>query len=203
TLDVIEHFGGKVILHTDYPYGNTVEYRFVPEEGKTNMEVSLAIRIPAWSRETKICLNGEPINCEIRYGYAYMRGEYTAQDVITVKLDMSVRKVYTSNRVSANTGKAALQRGPIIYCAEGADNEKDVLSLRLKKDGKVAVSEYLGDKLFGIQELYAEGYRETISNALYSFERQEAKPCQITFVPYYTWGNRGLNQMRVWIPEKD
>ncbi|MDE7233421.1 MAG: glycoside hydrolase family 127 protein, partial [Lachnospiraceae bacterium] len=91
----------------------------------------------------------------------------------------------------------------VIYCAEGADNENDVLSLRLKKDGKVTVSEYLADKLFGVQELYAEGYRETINDALYSFERQEARPCQITFVPYYTWGNRGLNQMRVWIPEKE
>ena len=203
TLDVSGHFGGKVTLQTGYPYDGEINYHFEPTEGRESMEVPLAIRIPAWSKQTTICLNGEPMDCEIRNGYAYIKGEYTAQDVITVKLDMSVRKVYTSNRVSANTGKAALQRGPVIYCAEGADNESDVLSLRLKKDGKVTVSEYLADKLFGVQELYAEGYRETVNDALYSFERQEAKPCEITFVPYYTWGNRGLNQMRVWIPEKE
>ena len=203
TLDVSGHFGGKVTLQTGYPYDGEITYHFEPTEGRESMEVPLAIRIPAWSLQTTICLNGEPVDCEIRNGYAYIRGEYTARDVITVKLDMSVRKVYTSNRVSANTGKAALQRGPIIYCAEGVDNESDVLSLRLKKDGKVTTSENLPDKLFGIRELYAEGYRETINNALYSFERQEAAPCQITFVPYYTWGNRGLNQMRVWIPEKE
>lgn len=167
------------------------------------MEVPLAIRIPAWSKETKICLNGKTADCEIRDGYAYMRGAYTAEDVITVEFDMAVRRVYTSNRVSANTGKTALQRGPLIYCAEGVDNENDVLSLSLKRDGEVKVSEYLADELFGIKKLYAEGWRETVNEELYSFKRQEAKPCTITFVPYYTWGNRGLNQMRVWIPERD
>ncbi len=203
TLDVTERFGGKVILHTDYPYGNTIEYRFVPDEGKTSMEVPLAIRIPAWSKETKICLNGKAANCEIKDGYAYIRGAYTADDTITVELDLSVKRVYTSSRVSANTGKAALQRGPLIYCAEGVDNENDVLSLSLKRDGEITVGDYLPDELFGIQKLFAEGYRETVNEELYSFDRQDTRPCQVTFVPYYTWANRGLNQMRVWIPEKD
>lgn len=167
------------------------------------MEVPLAIRIPAWSEETKISLNGKKAEYEIRGGYAYMRGVYTAEDVITVELDMRVRRVYTSSRVSANTGKVALQRGPLIYCAEGMDNENDVLSLSLKRDGDVTVSEYLPDELFGIQKLYAQGYREQVNEELYSFERQKAELCTVTFVPYYTWGNRGLNQMRVWVPERD
>lgn len=203
TLDLEKYFGGKVTLKTNYPYDNKLEYRFAPQEGKNSMEVPLAIRIPAWSRQTKILLNGEETNCEILDGYAYLRGEYSADDVITVELDLTVRRVYTSNRVSENTGKTALQRGPLIYCAEGVDNENDILSLSLKKDGKVTVGEYLPVELFGIQKLFAEGYRETVNEELYSFERQEAQPCQITLVPYYTWGNRGLNQMRVWILERD
>lgn len=203
TLDVTEHFGGKVVLHTEYPYGNTVEYRFVPAEGKTSVEVPLAIRVPAWSKETKICLNGKAADCEIKDGYAYIKGAYTADDVITVELDLSVRRVYTSSRVSANTGKAALQRGPLIYCAEGVDNENDVLSLSLKRNGEITAGDYLPDELFGIRKLFAEGYREAVNEELYSFDRQETQPCQVTFVPYYTWANRGLNQMRVWIPEKE
>lgn len=203
TLDVSDRFGGKLILQTGFPYDNTVEYRFVPTEGKASMEVPLAIRMPAWSRETKICLNGKDADCEIRDGYAYLKGGYTAEDVITVEFDMAVRRVYTSNRVSENTGRAALQRGPLIYCVEGVDNENDILSLSLKRDGKVTVSEYMPDELLGIQKLYAQGYRETVNEELYSFERQEAQSCQLTLVPYYTWGNRGLNQMRVWIPERD
>lgn len=167
------------------------------------MEVPLAVRIPAWSRQTKILLNGKEAECEIRDGFAYLRGEYTADDVITVELDMTVRRVYTSSRVSANTGKVSLQRGPLIYCAEGVDNENDILSLSLKRDGEVTVGAYLSDELFGIQKLVAHGYRETVNEELYSFERQEVQPCQVTLVPYYTWGNRGLNQMRVWMPERD
>lgn len=71
-----------------------------------------------------------------------------------------------------------------------------------EKGGSVTVGEYLPDKLFGIQELYAEGYRETGAEMLYSYETPAAEACQITLIPYYAWGNRGLNQMRVWIPEK-
>ncbi len=203
TLDVTECFGGKVELHTDYPYGSKLEYRFVPEEGKTGVELTLAVRIPAWSRQTRFLLNGKEADCEIRDGYAYLRGNYTADDVVTVELDLTVKHVYTSSRVSENTGKVALQRGPLIYCAEGVDNENDVLSLSLKKDGKITVSDYLPDELFGIQKLFAEGYRETVNEELYSFDRQKKQPCEVVLVPYYTWGNRGLNQMRVWIPEKD
>lgn len=203
TLDVSGRFGGKVILKTNYPYDNIVEYRFAPQEGRESMEVPLAVRIPAWSRQTKILLNGKETDCEIRDGYAYLSGEYAADDVITVELDLTVRRVYTSSRVSENTGRVALQRGPLIYCAEGVDNENDILSLSLKKDGKVTVGEYLPDELSGIRKLYAEGYRETVNEELYSFERQETQPSQVTLVPYYTWGNRGLNQMRVWIPERE
>jgi len=203
TLDLSERFGGKVIVQTGFPYEGSVTYRFAPNAGKGSMEVPLAIRIPAWSKTTEICLNGKEADCEIRGGYAYLRGKYTAEDVITVEFDMTVRRVYTSSRVSENTGKAALQRGPLIYCAEGVDNENDILSLSLKRDGKVTVSDYLADELFGIRKLYAEGYREMINEELYSFKRQEAQPCQVTLIPYYAWGNRGLNQMRVWIPERD
>lgn len=200
TLDLNESFGGKITLETAYPYDNKLEYHFVPE--KETMSVPLAIRIPAWSRNTKILLNGRPVKYEMKDGYAYLHREFRAKDVVTVELDLSVRKVYTSNKVAANTGKVAVQRGPLIYCIEGVDNENDILSVSLKKDGKITVSEYLPEKLCGIQELYAEGYRETISDELYSFDAPKTEECKVTLVPYYTWGNRGLNQMRVWIPEK-
>ena len=200
TLDLEDTFGGKIILQTAYPYENMVEYRFAPE--KETMTMTLAIRIPSWSRDTIICVNGSPAKYEIKDGYAYLQGDFGAEDVVTAEFDMSVRKIYTSNRVSANTGKAAVERGPLIYCAEGADNEKDVLSLSLKRGGKVTVGEYQPGKLYGIRELHAEGYREASGDKLYSYEVPVSKECEITLVPYYTWGNRGLNQMRVWIPEK-
>ena len=200
TLDVRDTFGGKIILQTAYPYENKITYHFEPE--KEVMSLTLAIRIPAWSGDTVICVNGSPEKYEIKDGYAYLHRDFEAEDVVTVEFDMSVRKIYTSNKVSANTGKAAVERGPLIYCAEGADNENNVLSLFFKRGGKITVGEYLPDKLCGIRELYVEGYKETVSDRLYSYEAPAVKECVITLVPYYTWGNRGLNQMRVWMPEK-
>ena len=200
TLDVSDTYAGKITLQTAYPYDNRVEYYFEPE--KETMNVQLAIRMPAWSRNTVINMNGKPAKYEVRDGYAYLWENFTAADVVTVEFDMSVRKIYTNNKVSANTGKTAVERGPLIYCAEGVDNDNEVLALSLKKDGVITVSEYLPDKLCGIQELYAEGYREYVSDDLYSYEAPTAEECRITLIPYYAWGNRGLNQMRVWIPEK-
>ena len=199
-LDLSDSFGGKIKLQTSYPYGNRIEYHFEPE--KEAMSLQLAIHIPAWSQNVVIRLNGNSAKYEVRDGYAYLCEDFTAADVVTVEMDMSARKVYTSNKVSANTGKAAVERGPLIYCAEGVDNDDDVLSLSFKKGGTITVGEYLPDKLCGICELYAEGYRESISDDLYSYEAPAAEESRITLVPYYTWGNRGLNQMRVWIPEK-
>lgn len=201
TLDLTEKLGGRISLQTAYPYDNKITYHFMPE--KDTMSVSLAIRIPAWSKETKICVNGETMDFEIQDGYVYLHQDFGTDDVVTVELNMPVQKVYTSSRVSANTGRTAVQRGPLIYCAEGVDNENDILSLSLKRNGEVTVSEYLPEKLCGIQEIYAQGYRETVREELYSCNAPETESCQVTLVPYYTWGNRGLNQMRVWIPERD
>ena len=200
TLDLSDTLGGKVTLKTTYPYENKIEYHFEPE--KETMDMTLAIRIPVWSGNTVISVNSSSAEYELKDGYAYLHGNFSSEDVVTAELDMSVRKIYTSNRVSANTGRAAVERGPLIYCAEGVDNEGDVLSLSLKKDGEITVGEFLPDKLCGIRELHAGGYRENVSDNLYSYEAPSAKECRITLIPYYAWGNRGLNQMRVWIPEK-
>ena len=200
TLDLTESLGGKITLETDYPYDNVITYRFAPV--KETMSVPLAIRIPGWTKQVKICLNGKELDCRIKDGYAYLHEEFTAEDKLTVEFEMSIRKVYASNKVAADTRKVALQRGPLIYCAEGVDNENDILSVSLKEDGKVEISNYLSDKLCGIREIYAEGYREALQEELYSFEKPAREACTVTLIPYYTWGNRGLNQMRVWIPEE-
>ena len=122
--------------------------------------------------------------------------------MICVFLDDEVKRVYASTRVADDTGKAALQRGPLVYCAEGVDNEGDVLSLSLKEEGEITAKAYDPALLQGTVKLTAEGYRTYSEPALYSMKKPDRKECQITLVPYYTWGNRGLNQMRIWLPER-
>jgi hypothetical protein len=196
TLDVTDKFGGKIILKTGYPYDGRLEYNF---SGKVHL--TLAVRLPDWSIDTEILRNGEKADHTVKDGYAYIHGEFSENDVITVKFDMSVKKLYANSKVSADSGKVAIQRGPVVYCAEGVDNNGDVLGLKIKRNGKITVSDYDKDKLCGICEIKAEGVRVKQSKNLYSYDAPETEPAEITLVPYYAWGNRGTNEMRVWITE--
>ena len=114
---------------------------------------------------------------------------------------MTPYKVYASSKVPADTGCAAVQRGPVVYCAEGLDNGGDVLSLSLAAEGAVTQLPYEPELLGGIIPLAAEGWRTQPTQELYSRERPQRQAADIRLVPYYTWGNRGENQMRVWLPE--
>lgn len=187
--------GMELKCETEYPYDFTVTYH-VAKGGKT-----LAVRIPDWSNNYTVTKNGKEVQGEVKKGYLYL-ADVQDGDVVVFKLDDSVKRIYTSTKVAENTGAVTLQRGPLVYCVEGVDNEGDVLSLMLKEDGVVKAGAFLKDELMGTVKLEAEGYRVVSADTLYSMKKPEKKDCMITAVPYYTWGNRGINQMRVWLPEK-
>ena len=199
TLDLGDKLGGKIVMKSGLPYDGRVRYAFETSLGSMNM--TLAIRMPDWSAKTRINKNGSPAEYSVRSGYAYIEGEFTDSDVIDVEFDMTVKRVYANVNVSDDSNKTALQRGPLVYCAEGADNDGDVLSLCIKSDGEIKVGEYMPDELCGVRKLYAEGFKTVKDNGLYSYIRPKRIHCEITMIPYYAWSNRGLNQMRVWLPE--
>lgn len=190
---------GKIHTETDYPYSGTVNYTFEPAAG--TMAMTLAVRLPFWSSKTEIFSDGQPAKYTVHNGYAHIHGRFTAQSRISVRFDMSVRQIFADSRVSADSGKTAVSRGPLIYCLEGTDNGGNILDLYIKKDTQFTVSEYNPNTLCGIVKLYADGIRLSGMDMLYSFDRPKAKACRLTLIPYYAWANRGLNQMRVWIPE--
>ena len=196
-LDLTDKMDGKLKVETDYPYGNQVVYRFEPKHEK--MQLKLAIRLPQWSRGATIMRNGEPIDYAQKDGYALLSGAFSAHDAIVVTFDMRVERVFASAQVSADSGRVAFARGSLVYCLEGADNAGDALGLYVQKDA-VPQTRW-SDALNGIVQVQIGGYRVESSDALYSLERPKAEPCTLTLIPYYAWGNRGLNQMRVWIPE--
>lgn len=195
-LDLEDRFGGNLIIDTEYPHKGNVSFRFVTENV---MDMTLALRIPAWSKNTKIIRNGADAECRIADGFAYIDGPFGASDRIDIELDMRVRKVYANEHVSADSGKIAFERGPLVYCAEGADNEGQVLNLRASADG-VALEEWKPDKLCGIIELTVPGERVRTSDELYSYEPPRTERALIHLIPYYAWANRGENEMRVWLP---
>ena len=93
-----------------------------------------------------------------------------------------------------------MRRGPLIYCVEGVDNEEDVLGLSIA-DGKIVTEAYQPELLGGVRVLKVPGVRTKRTGELYLSKKPEQEPVTITAIPYYAWGNRGLNEMRVWLPE--
>ena len=198
-LDLGENMNGKIEVETDYPYDNVVKYKMKPENSVMNM--TLALRIPSWSENTMILYNGIGIHYKPENGYVYISESFSDNDEISLILDMKPEFNYANPKVSADSGKVAVSYGPLVYCAEGVDNGGSVLDLRISCDSELKLSVFKNTKLGGIKEIKAEGYRMKSTDELYSRKKPEYEKCSITLVPYYTWGNRGLNEMRVWIPE--
>lgn len=196
--EVESTLGYGLSFDTDYPRSGEICCTFHGEA-----ETTLAFHIPAWSQQTTLTVNGEAqdLSALVKDGYAYVTRRFREGDQICLTLDMAPFKVYTSCRVPADTGCVAVQRGPVVYCAEGVDNQGDVLSLSLAAEGTLTEEPYDPDLLGGIVPLMGEGWRSSSGEALYSRKRPERKPADVRLVPYCVWGNRGENQMRVWLPE--
>jgi len=190
---------GKLLIQTGYPYEGTIRYGFAPE--KESMAITLAIRIPAWSEKTEIFLNGAAIQPEIKRGYAYIKHTFQKTDVVVLKLDMEPRRVFAKNDVAADNGRVAFMRGPLVYCAEGVDNQGQVLNLLAPADGDLKELLCEEERLRGCVIIKVRGYCVENPKTLYTTQRPERRPCQITLIPYYAWGNRGKTPMRVWLPE--
>lgn len=174
-------------------------------------EFTLAVRLPGWSRDTGLLINGEAVELAAcsRDGYAYITRNWRKGDRVELSLDMSVQRMEAHPQVRANAGKAALQRGPLVYCFEEADNAAPLASLTLAAqdgEGGDSAAKLLPGTACGLPEdaviIELTGFRESDegwSNHLY---RPSAKARQATVlraVPYYLWGNRGEGEMAVWL----
>ncbi len=188
-------------IETNYPWEGRIVYKV---SGKVKDEFQIAIRIPAWAKNTSIRLNGEEIrlSSSIKDGYAYIKKGWDKNGVIEVTFDMPVRRIYSNTKVGANAGCVALMRGPLVYCFEGIDNGDELQSLRIPRKGQIRILPYDRDLLKGIVPIEVEGIKLIGEGSLYSEIPPEEKPVILKAIPYYAWGNRGLNQMRVWMLEK-
>lgn len=189
--------GVKLTCATDYPYDFTVSYKVSADKG---VQRRMAVRIPHWSGKYTLTLNGAAVDVSPEKGYVYI--DIADGDEITLVLDGTPRFAYPSAKVHRLTGMAAVCRGPLVYCFEGNDNDGNVLSLSLKDEGRLTVSDYDAELLCGTVQITAEAYRTDDTDNLYSCRRPESHPVTAKAVPYYTWGNRGENQMRVWMNVK-
>ena len=178
---------------TDYPVSGEIVLH--PGAGK----YALCLRIPGWANTYSIKLNGESIDAAVEHGYARIEREFKDGDVIELSLPMQPRRVYANPHVRADIGKVAIMRGPVVYCLEQVDNGALVEALCLARNAELSEAAQ-PDKLGGIIEIHASGKRlVSSSDALYSDEAPALEDAELTFIPYYTWANRGENEMTVFV----
>lgn len=182
--------GIKLTCKTEYPYDFTIKYT-VSGNGK------VAVRIPQWSSKYAITVNGNSFNEAAVNGYAFI--PVSGDTEIVLNLDDTPQFVYASHKIPRLTGLAAVRRGPLVYCFEGIDNDSDVLSLAL--DTQSTISAVTDTNLpGGTIRLEVQAARTAHTDGLYTTQKPIQTPCTAYAIPYYMWGNRGENQMRVWLP---
>ncbi|MGG2076663.1 glycoside hydrolase family 127 protein [Lelliottia nimipressuralis] len=170
------------------------------------VEHTLALRLPDWCASPQIALNGEAITGDVRQGYCYLTRRWQEGDSVTLTLPMPVRRLYGNPQVRQQAGKVALQRGPLVYCLEEADNGAGLHNLSLPADSTFRVFE--GKGLFSHKMLIqADGIShcavETEPQPLWQYDRTPTAPHAqtLTFIPWFSWANRGEGEMRIWVNE--
>ncbi|MCL2187244.1 MAG: glycoside hydrolase family 127 protein [Defluviitaleaceae bacterium] len=193
--------GGKIALdmETDYPHKETVTIKI----REAFAGATLAVRMPAWCEGFQLtCKNIE--TCDIKDGYAYLRGVAEGEE-ISITLPMPVEMIHAHPSVRENAGKVAVQRGPVVYCLEEADNGRDLHRIFLTGDVDFATG-YDADFFGGAVKIKAVGQRLSPeeNDALYrkGLPQTQSEDAVLTWIPYYLWANRAVGEMTCWINYK-
>ncbi|QNK59792.1 glycoside hydrolase family 127 protein [Paenibacillus sp. PAMC21692] len=175
-----------------------------------SLEFELAIRMPGWSPSVSVRLNGETLSgLPVENGFIRLRRQWQDGDVLDIVFVMPVQRVRSHPLVRYNVGKIALQRGPLVYCLEEADNGSQLGGIMLAA-GTALEAQWGADLLGGIMTVQGAACRladddsgqQGWGSALYrADESRTTVPASVTFIPYYAWANRGKGEMAVWIKE--
>ena len=185
----------KLTQTTDYPWSGDVTLRVDPERP---VETSFVIRVPEWTRNPTqsalyrfaqaapdapaLTVGGKSVPLQPDAVTAIVDGKWRKGDVIALKFPMPVRRVLANDKVTENTGKAAIQRGPILYAVEAIDNGGSVKDLKIPLETNLSAA-FKADMLNGVDVITGKVGDRTV-----------------TAIPYYAWNNRGKGEMAVWVP---
>ena len=199
----------ELIQNNNYPWDGGLQFTVNPA---SSTFFHMLVRIPGWAQNQAIPstlylfqqlsdakpiikVNGVAVDYTIENGYASINRTWKKNDQVEVTLPMEIRKVVASEKLADDIGKVALQRGPLIYCAEWVDNHGKTSNIILPVSTNFS-SEWRADLLNGVTILKSEAPAviiqpdDNISTTKQSF----------TAIPYYSWANRGKGEMMVWFP---
>jgi uncharacterized protein len=195
---------------TEYPWKGRVRIAVSPARPAAFV---LRLRIPGWAMNRPVpsdlysytepaagsptlAVNGAKTALSLDKGYAVVKRTWKAGDVVDLDLPMPVRRVMAHRAVEADAGRVAVERGPLVYCAEGPDNDGHVANLVLR-DSSALRTETRPDLLQGVVVIRGEADALSEKGGTIVTTR---KP--LTLIPYYAWANRGASEMAVWLAKE-
>jgi DUF1680 family protein len=194
----------RVRISGHYPWQEEIRITIDSSEPVTH---TLALRLPDWCAEPQMTLNGDEVSKELRKGYLHITRRWQQGDAIVLTLPMPVRRIYGNPLLRHIAGKVAVQRGPLVYCLEQADNGDALHNLWLPQHAAFTTLEGKG-VLAHQTVIQAEGIRQTApqphAQALWQYDHPSTtrQTQTLTFIPWFSWANRGEGEMRVWVNEE-
>ena len=213
--------GKKVSLKqtTEYPWNGDVNVEVTRNSaGKFAMK----IRIPGWVQgevvpsdlytytdgkrlKYNVKVNGEDVTSELNNGYFTIDRKWKKGDKVSVHFDMEPRTVKAHGKVEADRGRVAVERGPVVYCAEWPDNNFDVLSVLMNRNPKFEVEKSsMTIENAGVTVTHPfQKIKTSVQTLSYDEKgRLIAKDQTLNMIPYYAWAHRGTGNMAVWLPNE-
>ena len=188
--------GGSILeIKTEMPWEGEAEIHAASERA-----VDLALRIPGYAGSFDIQLDGQSCFWQERQGYAFLT--LPPGGTLRISFAMKPQVIAANPHVQEDCGKVCVLRGPFVYCAEEADNGKDLQDIRLNVNAPLSVEK--SDLFGGIRVIQAEGWKTDpeafADDVLYrDISGVKEKETQVTLIPYHLWNNRGEGEMSVWL----
>ena len=199
----------KILLEqeTGYPWNGDIRLKIT----QGNQDFTMKLRIPGWVRGNvlpgdlysytdnqkpayQVSVNGQTVESDVNDGYLSIARKWKKGDVVEVHFDMIPRIVKANPKVEADHGRVAVERGPIVYCAEWPDNRFNVHSILLNQHPQFKVTDK-PELLYGIRQITTDAQALSYDKA----GKLVTKDVELTLIPYYAWAHRGEGDMEVWL----
>ncbi len=204
----------KISQETKYPWEGNIVLSVRPE--KENSSFSILLRIPGWARgnplatdlysymndtpaDITVDVNGEKQQLQLQNGYLRLSRRWKDGDRVLLNLPMLTRRVTAIDSVAADRGRVALERGPLVYCAEFPDNKDGKVRNLLLPDESTLTAAFNPNLLQGMTMIKgrALAYKKDANDQLSHTEQD------IALIPYYAWAHRGRGEMEVWLAREE
>lgn len=193
----LESGTAQITMESGFPWDGHVALQVKCEAPE---RFTVALRIPRWCRAYQIKgLEDTDTSTEEKDGYLYITKVWSS-DSLQIDFPMEVQILEADSRVRENIGKAAVVRGPVVYCMEEIDNGKDLHLLKMDADASFETERrtIAGEQIIAVK---AHGWRQRKgqnTGLYFPYSKAENEDVNLTWVPYYTWANRGEGEMQVW-----